>query len=679
LRRTLIPVWITGNRSRETIARNAGAQAATYGYDSADRLTQTSVVEADKTVTTVYELDAVSNRSQETVTTTPASGSASSLVKSYTYDGRNQLKTITDSVAGTTVLAYDLQGNLTSKTLGNDQTYYRYNARDNLISVTRNSTLLGSYSNDHLGLRIEKEAKDPLQPGAPPVRLRTLWDGRNAFQDSSTDGVVVSRYESDGRHPVSMWSSTDGSQALHHDALGSIVATTDTTGAIKSETIYDAFGNVQERTGASANKFGYTGHQMDQESGLIYFQARYYDPSIGRFITQDPFEGDVDTPASLHHYLYAYANPTTYVDFYGYESISRTIDNAAEGCGAWSCAGYALLKGLYAASTFGFSVVHDPVRDMYDDGKISGAQYAGRGIGGGAAAVAINAAGVAVGSVGGGVATSLLGKAAVGAAVGAATAGGTDAVSQGVNIAAGLQDHYDGGQTATAAAWGAGVGAVAPAVAAGIGKLAATEAGQAVSSAVRKTVEAVKGSASSVSGVVKGIVTREGGELATAGSPIRSQSVPATVFREGEVPSHMPVGDEPLNGHGGFDHPIAAKAAPVTQPLPSGVDPYQLELFPKVAYERVPRYGNTPTAAQKASVPAGMEFDHDPMLVKHYYEGPGDGTLPGYNLTGAERKAFGARLDVGSAATPSQQRAQGAAAARYSKAQKKIWGLRTEK
>jgi RHS repeat-associated protein len=309
---------LNGNRSRESIARKAGAQATTYVYDSADRLTQTSVVEANQTVTTDYVLDAVSNRSKETVTTTPSSGSATSSVKSFTYDGRNQLTGITDSLAGNTVLAYDQQGNLTSKTLGNDQTYYRYNARDNLISVTRNSTLLGSYSNDHLGLRIEKEAKDPLQPGAPPVRLRTLWDGRNAFQDSSTDGAVVSRYESDGHHPVSMWSSIDGSQALHHDALGSIVATTDMAGAIKSETIYDAYGNVQERTGSSANKFGYTGHQMDQESGLIYFQARYYDPSIGRFITQDPFEGDVDTPASLHHYLYAYANPTVYVDLTGY-------------------------------------------------------------------------------------------------------------------------------------------------------------------------------------------------------------------------------------------------------------------------------------------------------------------------------------------------------------------------
>ncbi|MFZ6820582.1 RHS repeat domain-containing protein [Undibacterium sp. Ji22W] len=180
--------------------------------------------------------------------------------------------------------------------------------------------MLGNYSNNHLGLRVEKEAKDPLQPNAPPAIFRTLWNGRHAFQDSDLSGNTLSRYENDGRHTVSFWSSTDGSQALHHDALGSITATTDNSGQLKSETVYDAFGNIASRSGLSANKFGYTGHQMDQETGLIYFQARYYDPQTGRFITQDPYEGDWNTPLSLHHYLYAYGNPTTYIDLHGYQS-----------------------------------------------------------------------------------------------------------------------------------------------------------------------------------------------------------------------------------------------------------------------------------------------------------------------------------------------------------------------
>jgi RHS repeat-associated protein len=59
---------------------------------------------------------------------------------------------------------------------------------------------------------------------------------------------------------------------------------------------------------------GFTGYLKDPESGLYYAKARYYDPQIGRFTTQDPVEGIPMQPPSLHRYLYAYANPTTYTD-----------------------------------------------------------------------------------------------------------------------------------------------------------------------------------------------------------------------------------------------------------------------------------------------------------------------------------------------------------------------------
>jgi len=308
-----------GNRTKETINRNAGAQATTYAFDADDRLTQTTLTTANQTVVVTYTLDAESNRTAEQIVTTPNGGSASTISKTYTYNGRNELTAITDSSAGNTALSYDNQGNLVRKDAGSDTTLYSYNAADNLTQIAKNGNILGSYGNDYKGLRVVKTAPDPLRPGSAAVTQTTLWDGRNAFLDS-IGGSVSARYESDGRHPVSMWSAEDGVQALHHDALGSIVATTDTSGSLKSENIYDAFGNVETETGQSANKFGYTGHQMDQESGLIYFQARYYDPTIGMFITQDPYEGDWNTPASLHHYLYAYGNPTVYIDLNGYYS-----------------------------------------------------------------------------------------------------------------------------------------------------------------------------------------------------------------------------------------------------------------------------------------------------------------------------------------------------------------------
>jgi RHS repeat-associated protein len=141
-----------------------------------------------------------------------------------------------------------------------------------------------------------------------------------------------------------------------------------------------------------------------------------------------------------------------------------------------------------------------------------------------------------------------------------------------------------------------------------------------------------------------------------------------------------------LAGTSGFRLFDGHKSAPVDwdapgggttslDPLPDGVEPYQLRLFADEPYDRVGHYGNTPTAAQRASVPPGMEFDHNPMLVEHYFDGPGEGRLPGFNLTDAERKAFAVDLDSGCAATPTQQRAQGARAAAYSKRMKKIHGL----
>jgi hypothetical protein len=118
------------------------------------------------------------------------------------------------------------------------------------------------------------------------------------------------------------------------------------------------------------------------------------------------------------------------------------------------------------------------------------------------------------------------------------------------------------------------------------------------------------------------------------------------------------------------------KSGPARMPaLQAGEEAYQLKLLPDKAYSRTGHYGNTPTVAQRASVPPGMEFDHNPTLVKHYYEGDGAGGLSGFNMTQNERLQHARSLSSGSAATPTQQRAQGGAAAQYSKEQKKKLGL----
>jgi RHS repeat-associated protein len=74
---------------------------------------------------------------------------------------------------------------------------------------------------------------------------------------------------------------------------------------------------------------------MDANTGLIYFGARYYDPDTARFISQDSYLGKTDTPPSLHRYLYAYSNPTVYIDLEGcdaWDIVNSLIDGGKE---AW--------------------------------------------------------------------------------------------------------------------------------------------------------------------------------------------------------------------------------------------------------------------------------------------------------------------------------------------------------
>jgi RHS repeat-associated protein len=71
------------------------------------------------------------------------------------------------------------------------------------------------------------------------------------------------------------------------DALDSVIALVDDTGAVKTTYTYDPFGNVTISGEASDNPFQYTGREND-ETGLYYYRARYYSPELQRFISEDP-------------------------------------------------------------------------------------------------------------------------------------------------------------------------------------------------------------------------------------------------------------------------------------------------------------------------------------------------------------------------------------------------------
>lgn len=100
------------------------------------------------------------------------------------------------------------------------------------------------------------------------------------------------------------------------DHLGNIDTVTDEQGDIVERRDYLPYGatpsHIQEAE-ESAEMHSYNGKEQD-ENGLYYYGARYYDPTIGRFTTQDPWEGDLTDPQTLNKYSYVRNNPIKFID-----------------------------------------------------------------------------------------------------------------------------------------------------------------------------------------------------------------------------------------------------------------------------------------------------------------------------------------------------------------------------
>lgn len=109
----------------------------------------------------------------------------------------------------------------------------------------------------------------------------------------------------------------------HYNAHGDVVALTDSTGSVVAEYEYDAWGNpiTTGLEGTAVNPYRYASYRWDSETGMYYLNARYYEPSVGRFITRDTFQGVEDDPQSLHQYAYTKNNPVMYIDSDGHIAV----------------------------------------------------------------------------------------------------------------------------------------------------------------------------------------------------------------------------------------------------------------------------------------------------------------------------------------------------------------------
>ena len=95
---------------------------------------------------------------------------------------------------------------------------------------------------------------------------------------------------------------------------GDVVQTVSENGTVENQYDYDIFGNPTLTVETYATSIRYAGEFFDAEVGLYYLRAQYYDPYIGRFISEDTYEGQAEDPLSLNRYTYEHNDPFNFWD-----------------------------------------------------------------------------------------------------------------------------------------------------------------------------------------------------------------------------------------------------------------------------------------------------------------------------------------------------------------------------
>ncbi|HZR29627.1 MAG TPA: RHS repeat-associated core domain-containing protein [Terriglobales bacterium] len=331
-----------------------------YTYDQKNHLTNLAVNQAATPVASyAYTLDAAGHRTSV--------AELGGRTVGYGYDGLYRLASETISGAssnnGSIGYAYDAAGNrksMTSTVGAIPAGLFNYDANDRLttdIYDNDGSTLSSG------GIINTYDFENRLvQHGA----ITMVYDG-DGNRIAKTVGGVTTKYLVDDLNPtglaqVVMGSASDGSSRAYvyglerisqrsfspasrtfatsffdYDGHGSVRALSDSTGAVTDTYNYDAFGNLLDSTGSTANNYLYSGEQFDSDLQLYYNRARYLNVPTGRFLVQDYVDGDPFNPITANKYFYAGDDPVGQVDPSGLQfggvgeiAVTESIDEDLE-------------------------------------------------------------------------------------------------------------------------------------------------------------------------------------------------------------------------------------------------------------------------------------------------------------------------------------------------------------
>ncbi len=269
---------------QQTTLQSSGTYSITvdYTYDPLNRLTRANYSSGEAYA---YTYDKVGNRTSQTNPT----GNIS-----YQYDEANRLTSV-----GGIAYTWDDNGNMLSDGVNT----YSYDYANRLVSISNQQFTIQNHYNgldDRYQQTMDGENITYTLDLAAPLS-QVLSDGENTYLYGL--GRIAQK-------------SADGIDYFLPDALGSLRQIAGQDSSIDLAQSFDPFGNLHTRRAGTFNSYGFAGEWTDP-TGLLNLRARYYAPSLGRFLTRDPFPGILTQPASLQPYLYALNNPVLYSDASG--------------------------------------------------------------------------------------------------------------------------------------------------------------------------------------------------------------------------------------------------------------------------------------------------------------------------------------------------------------------------
>jgi RHS repeat-associated protein len=272
---------------------------------------------------TSFSYDKVGNRLTQT---------ENSVTTTYNYDDNDRL--LSETVNGQPVITYtyDNNGSTLTKNELNKLTHYTWNDDKRLIGVTitdGNVTKQLGYQYDDNGIRVSSSVGSQV--------TRYLLDTVQSFAQVLSEYVNGDRQVSYvyGKDLISQTRATNTNYYLV-DGLGSTRVLIDGQGNVTNAYNYEAFGELLNSTGSGENSYLFAGEQFDVGLGDYYLRDRFYNTDSGRFTRRDNYEGEINSPLTLHKYIYTHNSPINGTDptglfFLGEIQAAESIRNILAG------------------------------------------------------------------------------------------------------------------------------------------------------------------------------------------------------------------------------------------------------------------------------------------------------------------------------------------------------------